>query len=140
MTFDFDNLSTEFQQFHETFSPTTYGKSMGRAADHAMYTYDGLCDDEKALATEWFLEIFTQETPPLGHPYFWVIEKMNDPRFIPLLKDHFTQLKQRHNRPVKAEMHGEIVTIRPNFSSELKRCKHVIRSLKKAQKKANLHR
>ncbi len=131
VTFDFDSLSTEFKAFHEAFSPITYGRSMGRAAEHAAYAYDAFTEAEKSLATEWFLELFAQEQAYYGPPYFWVIEKMNDPRFIPLLKTYYKRLKLRHKRPVKTELNGETVMIRPDFSSELKRCKQVIRVLKR---------
>lgn len=131
MTFDFENLSEEFKFFHEAFSPVTYGRSMGDAAVYAASEFDTLTDAEKALATEWFLELFEQERNHYGEPYFWVIEKMHDPRFIPLLESYYKRLKMRHKRPVKAELNGETVTIRPSFASELKLCKKVIRALKR---------
>lgn len=131
MILDPKNLSEEFKFFHEAFSPVSYGRSMGRAADHAAYEFDAFTDAEKALATEWFLELFREERDFYGEQYFWVIEKMNDPRFIPLLESYYKRLKLRHKRPVKAELNGETVTIRPSFASELKLCKKVIRALKR---------
>ena len=61
MTFDFDALSKEFRLFYDAFSPETYGISMGRAAEHAAIEFDKLSDEEKAMISDWFFELFTEE-------------------------------------------------------------------------------
>ncbi len=131
MTFDFDKLSPAFKEFYEAFSPLTYGRSMGRAADQAAYMYDDFSDDEKALVNEWFLELLQQDTSYWGIQYLWVIEKTNDPRFVPLLEQYCRRLKEQQKQPIKTELNGEIVTMRPNYRSEIQLCKNVIRALKR---------
>jgi len=130
MGVDFETASPTFREFYEAFSPLTFGRSMGRAADHAMVLYDTFTEEERTLATDWFLELFGKEQPHWGFQYLYVIEKMGDPRFIPLLEAYCKRLKMRHRKPVRAELNGETVTVRPSFRSEIQLCKQVIRTLK----------
>lgn len=130
MTFDFNALSKEFKIFYDAFSPETYGVSMGRAAEHAAIEFDNLSNEEKTLVNEWFLELFAEEKDYYGIPYFWVIEKLNDTRFIPLIKSYYKRLKKRHNKIVETNVNGKIIRARANFTSELVLCKKVIKVLK----------
>ena len=130
MIFDFDLLSKEFKMFYEAFSPETYGVSMGRAAEYAAIEFDSLSNEEKTLVNEWFLELFAEEKDYYGIPYFWVIEKLNDTRFIPLIKSYYKRLKKRHNKIVETNIDGKIIRARANFTSELVLCKKVIKALK----------
>ncbi len=130
MTFDFDVLSKEFKFFYNAFSPETYGVSMGRAADHAAVDFDNLSDKEKTLINEWFLELFSEEKDHYGKQYLWVVEKLKDTRFIPLVKSYYKRLKKRHNKIVETNIDGNIIRIRSNFTSELVLCKKVLKSLK----------
>ncbi len=130
MIFNFDLLSKEFKMFYEAFSPETYGISMGRAAEHAAIEFDNLSNEEKTLVNEWFLELFAEEKDYYGIPYFWVIEKLNDTRFIPLIKSYYKKLKKRHNKIVETNIDGKIIRARANFTSELVLCKKVIKALK----------
>lgn len=130
MIFDFDVLSKDFKVFYDAFSPETYGISMGRSAENAAIEFDNLSDEEKILVNEWFLELFAEEKDYYGIPYFWVVEKLNDMRFIPLVKDYYKRLKKRHNKIVETNIDGKIIRARSNFTSELDLCKKVIKSLK----------
>ena len=134
MTFDFGNLSNEFKAFYDAFSPETYGASMGRAAEHAAIEFDSLSDKEKSLINEWFIELFEQKKEYYGIPYFWVIEKINDLRFVPLVKDYYKRLKKRHNKIFETTIDGKVIRGRSNFKSELTLCKNVIKSLKRKKK------
>ena len=134
MVFDFDNLSDDFRFFYKAFSPVTYGNSMGRAAEAAAINFEKLSNKEQKLATDWFIELFEQESDYYGPPYLWAAEKMNDIRFIPLLKNYYKKLKSRHKRIAQSAFQGEIIKICPNFSSELKLCKRVIKSIKRGNK------
>lgn len=134
MTFDFENLSDEFKVFYDAFSPETYGVSMGRAAEHAAIEFDSLSDKEKSLICEWFIELFEQKREYYGTPYFWVVEKINDSRFIPLLEDYYRRLKKRHNKIFEATIGGKVVRGFSNFNGELTLCKNVIKSLKRKKK------
>ncbi len=130
MTFDFDALSKDFKFFYDAFSPETYGISMGRAADHAAVDFDNLCDKEKLLINEWFLELFEEEKDYYGIQYLWVVEKLDDMRFIPLVKSYYKRLKKRHNKIVETNIDGKTIKARPNFTSQLVLCKKVIKALK----------
>lgn len=130
MIFDFDVLSKDFKVFYDAFSPETYGISMGRSAEYAAIEFDNLSNEEKILINEWFLELFAEEKDYYGIPYFWVVEKLNDMRFIPLVKDYYKRLKKRHNKIVETNIDGKIIRARSNFTSELDLCKKVIKSLK----------
>jgi len=134
MTFDFDLLSNEFKKFYDAFSPETYGISMGRAAEHAAVDFDTLSDKEKVLINEWFLELFGEEKDYYGIPYLWVVEKLNDMRFIPLVKSYYKRLKKRHNKIVEATIDGKTIKARSNFTNELVLCKKVIKTLKSKKK------
>jgi len=134
MTFDFDFLSREFKIFYDAFSPDTYGTSMGRAAEHAAIDFDNLSDKEKSLINEWFLELFGEEKDYYGIPYLWVVEKLNDMRFIPLVKSYYKRLKKRHNKIVEATIDGKTIKARSNFTNELVLCKKVIKTLKSKKK------
>ena len=131
MIFDFDVLSKEFKGFYDAFSSETYGISMGRAAEHAAVDFDNLSDEEKALINEWFLELFAEEKDYYGIPYFWVVEKLKDIRFVPLVKGYYKRLKKRHNKVVETNINGKIIRARSNFTSELDLCKKVIKVLKR---------
>lgn len=130
MIFDFDVLSKDFKVFYDAFSPETYSVSMGRSAENAAIEFDNLSNEEKILINEWFLELFAEEKDYYGIPYFWVVEKLNDMRFIPLVKDYYKRLKKRHNKIVETNIDGKIIRARSNFTSELDLCKKVIKSLK----------
>ena len=134
MIFDFDALSKEFKIFYDAFSPKTYGISMGRAAEHAAVDFDNLSDEEKTLIDEWFLELFEEEKDYYGIPYLWVVEKLGDIRFIPLVKSYYKRLKKRHNKIVETNIDGKIIKARSNFTSELVLCKKVIKALKSKNK------
>ena len=134
MTFDFDLLSNEFKNFYDAFSPETYGISMGRAAEHAAVDFDTLSDKEKVLINEWFLELFGEEKDYYGIPYFGIVEKLNDMRFIPLIKIYYKRLKKRHNKIIETNIGGKTIKARSNFTSELVLCKRVIKSLKSKKK------
>ncbi|MBQ8731702.1 MAG: hypothetical protein IJY82_02600 [Oscillospiraceae bacterium] len=131
MIFDFDVLSKEFKGFYDAFSSETYGISMGRAAEHAAVDFDNLSDEEKALINEWFLELFAEEKDYYGIPYLWVVEKLKDIRFVPLVKGYYKRLKKRHNKVVETNINGKIIRARSNFTSELDLCKKVIKALKR---------
>lgn len=135
MIFDFDTFSKEFKIFYTAFSPETYGDSMGRAAEHAAIEFDNLSDEEKSLIDEWFLELFEEEKDYYGIPYFLVVEKLNDVRFIPLVKNYYEKIKKRHNKIVETNIDGKIIKARSNFTSELAICKKVIKALKKQKNK-----
>lgn len=130
MIFDFNHLSKEFKMFYDAFSSETYGISMGRAAEYAAIEFDNLSNEEKTLVNEWFLELFVEEKDYYGIPYFWVIEKLNDTRFIPLIKSYYKRLKKRHNKIVETNIDGKIIRARANFTSELVLCKKVVKALK----------
>ena len=134
MSFDFEALSKEFKVFYDAFSPETYGISMGRSAEYAAVEFDNLSNQEKALINEWFLELFSEERDYYGIPYFWVVEKLNDIRFIPLIKGYYKRLKKRHNKTVETNINGKIIKGRSNFKSELDLCKKVVKSLKRNKK------
>ena len=134
MIFDFDDLSKDFKVFYDAFSPETYGISMGRSAENAAIEFDNLSDEEKILINEWFLELFAEKKDYYGIPYFWVVEKLNDMRFIPLVKDYYKRLKKRHNKIVETNIDGKIIRARSNFTSELDLCKKVIKTLKHKKK------
>lgn len=134
MTFDFNVLSKEFKIFYDAFSPETYGVSMGRAAEHAAVEFDNLSDEEKSLINEWFLELFGEEKDYYGIPYLWVVEKLEDVRFIPLIKNCYKRLKKRHKKIVETNIDGKIIRARSNFTSELVLCKKVIKALKSKKK------
>ncbi len=133
MIFHFDVLSKEFRMFYEAFSPDTYGVSMGRAAEHVAVDFDNLSDEEKELINEWFLELFGEEKEYYGIPYLWVVEKLNDKRFIPLVKGYYKRLKKRHNKIVETNIRGKTIRARSNFTSELVMCKKVLKALKSKQ-------
>ena len=107
---------------------------MGRAAEHAAIEFDSLSDKEKSLINEWFIELFEQKKEYYGIPYFWVIEKINDLRFVPLVKDYYKRLKKRHNKIFETNIDGKVIRGRSNFKSELTLCKNVIKSLKRKKK------
>lgn len=130
MTFDFDALSKEFKIFYDAFSPETYGISMGRSAEYAAIEFDNLSNEEKSLIDEWFLELFEEEKDYYGIPYLWVIEKLKDVRFIPLIKNYYKRLKKRHKKIVETNIDGKTIRARSNFTSELVLCKKVIKELK----------
>ncbi len=130
MTFNFDTFSKEFKIFYDAFSPETYGVSMGRAAEDAAIEFDNLSDEEKILIDEWFLDLFEQEKDYYGIPYLWVVEKLEDVRFIPLIKNYYKRLKKRHKKIVETSIDGKIIKARSNFTSELVLCKKVIKALK----------
>ncbi len=134
MTFDFDALSKEFKIFYDAFFPETYGDSMGRAAEHAAVDFDNLSDKEKSLINKWFLELFSEEKDYYGIPYLWVVEKLKDVRFIPLIKKYYKRLKKRHKKIVETNIDGKTIRARSNFTSELVLCKKVIKSLKAERK------
>ena len=134
MIFDFDALSEKFKVFYDAFSPETYGISMGRAAEHAAVDFDNLSGEEKALINEWFLELFDEEKDYYGVPYLWVVEKLNDIRFIPLVKSYYKRLKKRHNKILETTIGGKTFRARSNFTSELVLCKKVIKALKSKKK------
>ena len=134
MTFDFDALSKEFKIFYDAFSPETYGISMGRSAEYAAIEFDNLSNEEKSLIDEWFLELFEEEKDYYGIPYFGIVEKLNDMRFIPLIKIYYKRLKKRHNKIVETNIGGKTIKARSNFTSELVLCKRVIKSLKSKKK------
>lgn len=129
MIFNFDVLSKEFKEFYDAFSPETYGISMGRAAEHAAVDFDNLSDEEKTLINEWFLELFAEEKDYYGIPYLWVVEKLNDIRFVPLVKGYYKRLKKRHNKLVETNIDGKFIRARSNFTSELALCRKVIKAL-----------
>lgn len=135
MTFHFDALSKEFKIFYDAFSPETYGISMGRAAEYAAIEFDNLSDKEKSLIDEWFLELFKEEKDYYGIPYLWVIEKLRDVRFIPLIKNYYKRLKKRHKKIVETNIDGKTIRARSNFTSELVLCKKVIKTLKSQKRK-----
>ena len=130
MTFNFDTFSKEFKIFYDAFSPETYGVSMGRAAEDAAIEFDNLSDEEKILIDEWFLDLFGEEKDYYGIPYLWVVEKLEDVRFIPLIKNYYKRLKKRHKKIVETNIDGKIIKARSNFTSELVLCKKVIKALK----------
>ncbi len=130
MTFDFDALSKEFKIFYDAFSPETYSVSMGRAAEYAAIEFDNLSDEEKTLIDEWFLELFEEGKDYYGIPYLWVVEKLEDVRFIPLIKNYYKRLKKRHKKNVETNIDGKTIRARSNFTSELVLCKKVIKVLK----------
>ncbi len=134
MTFDFEGLSKEFKIFYDAFSPETYGISMGRAAEHAAVDFDNLSNKEKSLINEWFLELFAEEKDYYGIPYLWVVEKLEDVRFIPLIKNYYKRLKKRHKKIIETNIDGKIISARSNFTSELVLCKKVIKALKYKKK------
>ena len=134
MIFDFDALSKEFKIFYYAFSPETYGISMGRAAEHAAVDFDNLSDEEKTLIDEWFLELFEEEKDYYGIPYLWVVEKLEDVRFIPLIKNYYKRLKKRHKKIVETNIDGKTIRARSDFTSELVLCKKVIKALKSKKK------
>ncbi len=134
MIFDFDVLSKEFKNFYDSFSPETYGISMGRSAEYAAIEFDNLSDKEKLLIDEWFLELFEEEKDYYGIPYLLVVEKLNDIRFIPLVKNYYKRLKKRHHKIVETNIDGKTITARSNFTSELVLCKKVIKALKSKTK------
>ena len=134
MTFDFYLLSNEFKNFYDAFSPETYGISMGRAAEHAAVDFDTLSDKEKVLINEWFLELFGEEKDYYGIPYLWVVEKLKDVRFIPLIKNYYKRLKKRHKKIVETNIDGKTIRARSDFTSELVLCKKVIKALKSKKK------
>ena len=135
MIFDFDVLSKEFKIFYDAFSPETYGNSMGRAAEHAAVDFDNLSDKEKSLIDEWFLELFEQEKDYYGISYLWVIEKLKDVRFIPLIKNYYKRLKKRHKKIVETNIDDKTIRARSNFTSELVLCKKVIKTLESQKRK-----
>ena len=130
MTFDFDALSKEFKIFYDAFSPETYGISMGRSAEYAAIEFDNLSDEEKSLIDEWFLELFEEEKNYYGIPYLWVVEKLEDVRFLPSIKKYYKRLKKRHKKIVETSTDDKIIKVRSNFTSELVLCKKVIKALK----------
>ncbi len=130
MTFDFNALSKEFKTFYDAFSPQTYGASMGRAAEQLAYEVDNFSDDEKALINAWFLELFREENDYYGTPYLWVVEKLNDARFIPLIKNYYKRLKKRHRKIVVTTIDGITIKARSDFTRDLVLCKKVIKALK----------
>ena len=134
MIFDFDVLSKEFKVFYDAFSPKTYGISMGRAAEHAAVDFDNLSEEEKSLINEWFIELFEEEKDYYGIPYLWVVEKLNDIRFIPLVKGYYKRFKKQHNKIFETTIDGKIIRARSNFTSDLVLCKNVIKALKSKNK------
>ena len=134
MIFDFELLSKEFKIFYDAFSPETYGISMGRAAEYAAVDFDNLSDKEKLLINEWFLELFGDEKDYYGIPYLWVVEKLNDIRFLPLVKGYYKRLKKRHNKIIETNIDGKIIKAYANFTSELTLCRKVIKALKHKKK------
>lgn len=131
MDFDFNTFSKEFEFFHYAFAFETYGKSMGRAAQYASADFKKLSPEEQTLATEWFLELFSQPKELYGAEYFEVVEQMQDKRFIPLIKDYYKRLKKRNHKMVSIVLDGHTYTRKRIYTSELKRCKTTIRALKR---------
>lgn len=134
MMFAFDSLSKEFKKFYDAFSPETYGISMGRSAEHAVIDFDNLSDKEKALINEWLLELFAKEKDYYGIPYLLVVEKLEDVRFLPSIKNYYKRLKKRHKKIVETSTDDKIIKVRSNFTSELVLCKKVIKALKSKKK------
>lgn len=131
MELNLKERSEEFQFFYEAFSPETYGRSMGRAADVASVEFVKLSAEEKQVATEWFLQLFQECRDYYGLNYFRVVEQMGDKRFIPLLKAYYKRLKKRHRKTVFDYLNGHKICVRTNFCTELQTCKRVIRGLKR---------
>lgn len=135
MTFDFDALSENFKKFYDAFSPEAYERSMGRSAEYySVLEFSNLTDEEKSLISEWFLELFQEEKDYYGSPYLWVVENLNDTRFIPLIQSYYKRLKKRHKKVLPIRIEGNVLKIRSDFTIELNECRKVIKTLKTKKK------
>ena len=131
------NRSKEFVSIYEAFSFSTYRRSMGRAAEEAVYYFEKLNLDERCIIIEWFLELFAEQKDYYAIPYLQVVEYSRDIRFLPYLKNYYKMLKKRSRQytiyRADSEMVGvpaAVIRIKPNFKSELSYCKKVIKLLK----------
>ena len=130
---DLTSRSEEFQEFYEAFAFETYGKSMGRAAEQCeTFHFKNFNEEEKALATEWFLYLFAQQRPYYGKSYFAVAEQMNDARFIPLIRLCRKQWKRKNGKFRKTLISGKTYLISRDFSTEIGWCDHTIAALQQA--------
>lgn len=130
---DLSKYSKEFQFFYEAFAFETYGKSMGRAAEHAVADFSKLSAEEQKIGIDWFLYLFSQNKEYYGIPYIWVIRYSKDPRFIPLLKAYYKRLKARNHKRATTYIENRPFTMMSNFDTELKLCKATIKELKRAR-------
>ncbi len=141
MKIDLNSCSKEFRIFYEAFAFETYGKSMGRAAEHAAVDFQKLNPNEQHIGIEWFLELFKEEKDYYAIPYLQVVEYSSDIRFLPYLKNYYKILKRRSRKYIIHRMDSEMVGvpaalihIKPNFNTELSYCKKIIKLLKHSNK------
>ncbi len=124
MTNGKENVSTALQFFRYAFSLQTYGESMGRAAEQAAADFPNLSAEEQRLACDWLLENLTQISDKnmhiLSESHFYIIEKTQDQRFIPVLKHYYRNLKKWCRQQKNQALHH----------TTFARCKNTLKKLK----------
>ncbi len=121
------------ERFYEAFGRYTWGRSMGRAAEELLYTLDRFSEQERAVATEWLVQAFSEEWEYYSVSHIRMAVKMKDERFIPLLKKWYVRRRAGHHQRRQIEHEGEKVWIRTDYRFELRECRRAMRALRAAK-------